>query len=482
VCFFIDALDEHFGDHRTLMQILKEFISIADRNSHHIKPCLASRPENIFQAELANVPGFAVHKCTEGDIQQYVFQRMQPEIDRRDHDQLKDLAQDVVDKAQGVFLWVKLVMDELVEGACDGESVSDLRDLLSDVPSELEGLYRRAILRVRERQASKNLRAKHCYEAFVMFQVALCARNPYPLVDFMTVTSVLVSDTMYRNLELDSNRLPIPTEDMRRQLTARCGGLLETVTGAQYHRTGQKDVVQFIHQTAKEFVQNGEPRAILSGGLDSLPAESGHVLLLRYCVKVICKGFDIRVPDFLFHARNAEKATRQSQVDEINNLIDSHSTQALRNLQNLLMEIDLPKPFHRSLAGVHDPKMLLLLLAVHGRLKYYLTSEISKVKTDDAKLMATAVEEICRGESEDTDNGQLSGKSRQAVQIFALLLEAGVTANSSLDGQTLKERVDRIPNPDVRKECIALLSQYGELQGMTPYLPSFWRSVNVPEP
>jgi ankyrin repeat protein len=431
ICFFIDALDEHFGNHHELLQTLKDFVTTAGRNSHHVKLCIASRPENVFKAELAKVPGLAIHEHTEGDFQEYVFRRMQPEIDRRDHEQLNDLAKDVVDKAQGVFLWVKLVVDELVEGACDGESVSKLRDFLSDIPSELEDLYRRAIRRVRDRRFSKKLKDKHCGEAFVMFQVALCCRSPYPLVAFINTTSLLVSGIIQENLPLDSQRRPIPTDDMRRQLSARCGGLLETVTGAQHNRTAQKDVVQFIHQTAKEFTQKGEIRAALSEGLSNFPDENGHVLLLRYCVKVVRQDLDLRIPDFLFHARNAEKATRQSQANEINMLIDSGGSQALSNVGRLLTEMDIPKSFNAIREGVRDPKMILLLIAAYGGLKYYLRYEISEVKRsteDDGRLLAAVIEEM-HSRLSIRENPPDSG-------LITPLLEAGIKPDSPFGGQT----------------------------------------------
>lgn len=38
---------------------------------------------------------------------------------------LSSLIEDVIDKAEGVSLWVRLVNDELIEGLCEGDSIEE---------------------------------------------------------------------------------------------------------------------------------------------------------------------------------------------------------------------------------------------------------------------------------------------------------------------------------------------------------------------
>ena len=46
------------------------------------------------------------------------------------------LVEDIVNKAQGVFIWVKSVVDELIEGWCEGDNIEEMKEILSKMPSE----------------------------------------------------------------------------------------------------------------------------------------------------------------------------------------------------------------------------------------------------------------------------------------------------------------------------------------------------------
>ena len=66
VCIFIDALDEHDGNHSKLIDILHQLSK--NNGMAKIKLCLASRPEPIFQLHFGECPGFAIHDYTEKDV------------------------------------------------------------------------------------------------------------------------------------------------------------------------------------------------------------------------------------------------------------------------------------------------------------------------------------------------------------------------------------------------------------------------------
>jgi hypothetical protein len=45
---------------------------------------------------------------------------------------------EIVEKSSRVFLWVKLVVRLILEGAADGDSMSGLREMVNKLPDELE--------------------------------------------------------------------------------------------------------------------------------------------------------------------------------------------------------------------------------------------------------------------------------------------------------------------------------------------------------
>ena len=81
MCIFVDALDEHKGDHRMLLAILKRLAKQEAGGKPFITLCLASRSEAIFSAGLSSYPGFTVHDHTAEDIRLYASDRMESSLD-----------------------------------------------------------------------------------------------------------------------------------------------------------------------------------------------------------------------------------------------------------------------------------------------------------------------------------------------------------------------------------------------------------------
>ena len=121
VCLFVDTLDEHDGNHRELLSVLSRLAKLTENPCFRLRLCLAGRPENIFKDAFLICPKFAIHEHTADDIRLYAEGRMEAEksadLTPRFEHELHSLTQDIVEKSHGVFMWVRLVVDELVE-AC----------------------------------------------------------------------------------------------------------------------------------------------------------------------------------------------------------------------------------------------------------------------------------------------------------------------------------------------------------------------------
>lgn len=151
ICIFIDALDEHDGNHRDLLSTLDHLTSLSDNKFFHLRSCMAGRQENRFRVPFRDCPGFAIYELTINDIRQYTKKRLENAVSAKLTEDreltLSGLIDDVFDRAKGNFLWVRLVADELIEGLCEGDSVEELQDLLSGLPTELAELYTRTLHR-----------------------------------------------------------------------------------------------------------------------------------------------------------------------------------------------------------------------------------------------------------------------------------------------------------------------------------------------
>jgi hypothetical protein len=120
-CLFIDGLDEYEandseGDHHEMMSLPKSIVS-----SKNFKACISSRPWPVFIDSFENIAStgrhIELHELTKSDIFKYVADTLGPHIPRINSRRLQEsLIRDVTEKAEGVFLWVFLVVQELIQG------------------------------------------------------------------------------------------------------------------------------------------------------------------------------------------------------------------------------------------------------------------------------------------------------------------------------------------------------------------------------
>ena len=224
VCLFVDALDEHNGNHRDLLPILSRLTQLTNNTFFRLLLCLAGRPENVFKDAFHTLPGFSIHEFTTDGTRLYAEGRMRAEVKGEFTDegaeQVSGLIGDIVKMADGIFLWVRLVVDELVEGLCEGDSAEELRELLSIIPTELEDLYTRAIRRTH--WISLLTLTKQREEAYVMFQIAIYARQSFSIYLFLAATLFL---TTGRRTYPDLQRLSL--DQMERRLNSRSAEMLD---------------------------------------------------------------------------------------------------------------------------------------------------------------------------------------------------------------------------------------------------------------
>ena len=300
ICLFVDALDEHDGNHREMVSILTSMAQLTANPAFRVRLALAGRPENVFKTAFQGCPGFSIHEYTTEDIRHYADDKIQAEMPRElsieYEEALNNLVENIVRKAQGVFLWVKLVVGEIIEGICEGDTMEELMSLLSTIPTELGDLYKRALHR--SSRGSLEAAKRNKMEAYVMFQIVACLYKPFSLHKLLAATHFL---TTRRDIYPDLQRLS--QGQMERRLNSRSAGLLEV------SRKG-KGFVQFIHQTVKEFLTAGLGKDLIREGLSDQRLETGPGLIFRYILKL----FDS------FTSENLHPDPRGSVVEEFANV------------------------------------------------------------------------------------------------------------------------------------------------------------------
>ncbi|KAI4640944.1 uncharacterized protein J4E79_011783 [Alternaria viburni] len=136
----IDGLDEFDGE---LKDIIKLVLGAVRPN---VKMCVASRPWLPFEDAFKGRPNLLLQDLTQHDISTYVAEtfRENEHYIRLQLDAPTEagfLCQSIVEKALGVFLWVHLVVESLLEGLSNSDNLRDLQARHDALPSDLEALF-----------------------------------------------------------------------------------------------------------------------------------------------------------------------------------------------------------------------------------------------------------------------------------------------------------------------------------------------------
>ena len=261
-CFFIDGLDEYNGDQYELIKVLQGLAVSPD-----IKLCLSSRPWQSFKDAFGqDVERFLkLEDLTRQDIRLYVHNKLEESVHFR---QLKardtrypELVTEILNKAQGVFLWVFLAVRSLVQGLTNADRISDLQRRLSLLPPTLEDYFRHIFNSVEEVYREQTAQA---------FQASLQAAEPLSLMTFSFLDEEDPNFAFRAKVEpLSRSEILSRQEDMRRRLDGRCKGLLEvTLDTSNDWGIFFAFKVDFLHRTVRDFLLTGDMQKLLEERLD----------------------------------------------------------------------------------------------------------------------------------------------------------------------------------------------------------------------
>lgn len=276
ICLFIDGLDEFEGndDQNDRQYLIELFRSLA--SSPSIKVCLSSRPLLIFEESFKDTPGLRLQDLTSGDIRRFVTDRLandprMRQIAENEPSQRHDFEKEICRKAQGVFLWVKLVVRSLLEGVGNSDRMADLRARLELLPADLEELYRHMMAKI------DSIYSKGASQVFQLVrtarQVQSMKRSDNQRTTPVTVlllalaiegTSGVVANTAPEFWTVQ--KLSSLCDVMRRRLQTWCAGMIE-VPDFIWNRVDPLDPnaalrtkitweVAYLHRTARDFIES----------------------------------------------------------------------------------------------------------------------------------------------------------------------------------------------------------------------------------
>ncbi|KAK7211699.1 hypothetical protein V2G26_018877 [Clonostachys chloroleuca] len=251
-CFFIDGLDEYEGDHSEMIAVLRSLATCPN-----IKLCVSSRPWNVFEDAFGNTDTRKLYlqHLTNNDIRHYVRKKLEEhpnwQVLPEEQDIYRSILTEVTTKAQGVFLWVYLVIRSLYEGLTNGDPLRALERRIRRLPADLEPFFKHML---------NSVDSFYHAQMVQTFQVAMGSPSPLPLM----IYCFLDEEYEHHNfaLHMPVKQMPMLEVErrqaqLRRRLNGRCKGLLEVYENASEGKyLGYR--VDFLHRTVRDFLRTKE--------------------------------------------------------------------------------------------------------------------------------------------------------------------------------------------------------------------------------
>lgn len=336
LALFIDGLDEFDGDCNALVSLIGECISWP------IKICVSSRPWTEFENAFGEYPQLKMEDLTCNDMSRYVmakfgansrfrtFRERQPEV-------AIAISRSVTEKANGVFLWVNIVVSSLLAGIVSGDRIEDLESRLDLLPPEIQDLYENII------ESIDPIYREHAAQLFKL--KSTCTETPSlqllwyaDEVKFLERAIDEVSGTV--TVKEMQGRL----EDMRLRLVSRCKGLLEVHKHISPVSCRSKDkispdevaaysggTVTYLHRTFSDFLKRHDVQEKLDGFIvktydPNLRISAAYVASAKLWLRSMAMDrngnylFQVHVAQSLRHAADAKESLTSETVQLLDHL------------------------------------------------------------------------------------------------------------------------------------------------------------------
>lgn len=259
LCLFIDGLDE-CGPEDSHQKLLDTLDRIRLPN---VKIITSSRNEPVFEQRFRHEPQLRVQDMTAGDLHTYATGMLSRDIQ-------DEFLEQLVEKAEGVFLWMVLAVQSINRGFSNGDPYTDLHRRIKRLPRGLNDLYKNMWERLNDdielyRQS-----------AALYFKLAIAGQNmasshrggwtPLEMVLALSATSHIASA---RPTLISASQLLKECEGFPKKVEVRCAGLLglygEPGDSLLEEHEGDEErallkyvdyylTFRFIHRSARDFL------------------------------------------------------------------------------------------------------------------------------------------------------------------------------------------------------------------------------------
>lgn len=290
--------------------------------SPHFKCCFSSRPENGFEVDFKSSSLLKLQDLTRQDISSYVEAKLKrfEQLQRPPTEEQRiwqHCISTIVDKADGVFLWVELVASGQIIGLKNKDPPELLLKRLLSLPKTIDELYCSMLGKIdglyREEAAWYMQMALHCSKSKSGYY---CGQSQSSICNY-AIAKFGLTESLRVTHELTAENIGLKCSTVSNRIVTTCGGILE-VCGhrdrlqsdgtsksdqvsesdemSEAGRTSKSDEttvwlswesksrkrtyegpnwsdveVQFSHRTAKDFIETSEVGQLFLSNCKSFP-------------------------------------------------------------------------------------------------------------------------------------------------------------------------------------------------------------------
>ncbi|KAH7127161.1 hypothetical protein B0J11DRAFT_605192 [Dendryphion nanum] len=352
IAFLIDGLDEFEGNHTDLADFLTKACS------PNVKVVASSRPINAALHAFRDCPSLRLQELTKQDMKNFIHSelvchelmfplaRCYPEISSK-------IIREIEEKAQGVFLWVRLVIELLISSLKAGDSIEELQVQLHSLPNDLRDLYRRMMSQIPLEYQLQAMEIFQILEQWLSFSKEVL---PAMLLHYALRPC---QESMDQEIGLlASETLAWHFGQICARIQSRCCGLLEirarTCAANHCDLAIRTEVgVEYLHRTVAEFLRTADVKLEILETMGSefdpeIRIAAGCLSMIKIASSKNTESIRMDYAVFLLELYKSATSTVRQQLEPYITAMDKTITQGNQNVRLQSSGIDSTNRWHWS--------------------------------------------------------------------------------------------------------------------------------------
>lgn len=259
-CFFIDGLDEYEETRaEDYIDMVNQLIDMTKIAPSDLKLCVSSRESPVFNKAFSDDKRFRLQDLTKNDIESLARGRLEDflisnngEVTAQNNEVLVN---EIVQRAEGIFLWATLVISSLREGLYADNDLPSLLERVEDMPQDIEPLFQHLLYSIKRPDRKAAYQALAVVRKLQEFDCPSMSLFRYTFLKDLKQNSNFAMEAEFKDVESGRIELSSRLQKASGRLYSQCKGLLEIRQDDRMwsNKFGGGSVV-FVHRSIFDWV------------------------------------------------------------------------------------------------------------------------------------------------------------------------------------------------------------------------------------